>query len=65
MDDCCRILELALGAPAAGPLPITIGVLQIISTVELEVTAVYTASDGSGAGPSIDVEQIRPQVITG
>lgn len=63
MDDCCRILEMALGAPAAGPVPITIGILQIISTAELVVTAVYTASDGSRAAPSIDVEQIRPQVI--
>jgi hypothetical protein len=65
MDDCCRILERALGAPSAGPVPITIGILEIMSTVELEVTAVYTATGISGGPPSIDVEQIlaRPLVI--
>jgi hypothetical protein len=40
MDDCCRILEMALGAPPAGLVPITIGILEIISTAELAVTAV-------------------------
>ena len=63
MDDCCRILEMALGAPPAGAVPVTIGILEIVSTAELAVTAVYTASDGSGGAPSIDVEQIGPQVI--
>ena len=63
MDDCCRILEIGLGAPPAGPVPLTIGILEIVSTVELAVTAVYTASDGAGGAPSIDVEQIRPQAI--
>ena len=63
MDDCCRILEMALVAPPAGAVPVTIGILEIVSTAELAVTAVYTASDGSGGAPSIDVEQIGPQVI--
>jgi hypothetical protein len=65
MDDCCRILEMVLGAPPAGPVPLTLGILEIISTVELCVTAVYTASDGRGGAPSIDVKQIaaRPLVI--
>jgi hypothetical protein len=63
MDDCCRILEMALGAPPAGPVPITIGILEIISTVELAVTAVYTATGVAGGAPSIDVEEIRPQPI--
>jgi von Willebrand factor type A domain/Trypsin-like peptidase domain len=63
MDDCCRILDMALGAPPAGPVPITTGILEILSTVELAVTAVYTASDGAGGVPSIEVEQIRPHVI--
>ncbi len=64
MDDCCRILELALGAPPAGPVPLTIGILEVISTVQLSVTAVYTASDGSGAAPSIDVQPIGPRLLT-
>jgi hypothetical protein len=63
MDDCCRILELALGAPPAGPVPITIGILEIISNAELAVTAVYTASAGNGGAPSIDVEQIVPRLL--
>jgi hypothetical protein len=65
MDDCCRILELVLGAAPVGPAPLTLGILEITSTVELCVTAVYTASDGLGGAPSIDVKQIaaRPLVI--
>ncbi|HAT31552.1 MAG TPA: hypothetical protein DCW29_12080 [Janthinobacterium sp.] len=63
MDDCCRLTALLLGAPPAGPLPLTAGILEIISTVELNVTAVYTASDGGGA-PSIDVQQIVARTLT-
>lgn len=62
MDDCCRILELALGAPPAGPVPLTIGVLGIIATTEIVVTAVYTAASGE-SGPSIEVEQVKPQIL--
>lgn len=58
MDDCCRILELLLSAPPSGTVPLTLGILEILSTVELNVTAVYTATDGSGGAPSIDVKQI-------
>lgn len=64
MDDCCRILDLLLGAPPSGPVPLTIGILEVISTVELSVTAVYTATDGRGGAPSIDVQQIGVKVIT-
>jgi len=64
MDDCCRVLELALGAPPAGPVPITIGILEIISTAELAVTAVFTASGHNGGQPSIDVAQIPPHILT-
>ncbi|MGH9665012.1 MAG: hypothetical protein ACRD9L_11365, partial [Bryobacteraceae bacterium] len=39
MDDCCRILQQLLGAPPSGPVPLTIGILEIVSTVELSVTA--------------------------
>ena len=58
MSDCCRILELVLGAVPAGPVPLTIGFIEIVSTVELEVTAVYTAGAGAGA-PSISVNRIE------
>ena len=63
MDDCCRILEMALGAPPAGPIPLTLGVLEIIATAEIAVTAVYTAASGD-SGPSIKVEQVKPQILT-
>jgi hypothetical protein len=63
MDDCCHLLETLLGAPPPSSVPLTIGILEIISTVQLNVTAVYTASDGNGGRPSIDVEQVTPKVI--
>ncbi len=63
MDDCSRILEMALGAPPAGPVPLTIGILEIIATAEIVVTAVYTAASGD-SGPSIEVEQVKPQILT-
>ena len=64
MDDCCRLQQLLFGAPASGPMPLTIGILEIVSTVDLAVTAVYTASDGEGRAPSIDVQQIATKVMT-
>ena len=64
MDDCCRVLELLLGAKPAGATPITLGILEIVSLVELSVTAVYTAADLAGGRTSIDVETISPKVST-
>jgi hypothetical protein len=64
MSDCCRILELVLGATPAGPVPLTIGFLEIVSTVELDVTAVYTASGGTGSTPSISVNRIAARPLT-
>lgn len=63
MDDCCRISELLLGAPAQGRAPLSIGFLEIVSPVALSVTAVYTASAAEGGPVSIDVQQIaaRPR----
>jgi hypothetical protein len=58
MDDCCRIAALLLGAAPAATLPLTVGFIEIISTEELAVTAVYTATDLKGGSLSIDVEQI-------
>jgi hypothetical protein len=60
MDDCCRIAELLLGAAPGGPLPLTIGFLEIVTNQELAVSAVYTASDAKSGSLSIDVEQVRP-----
>jgi hypothetical protein len=64
MDDCCRLAELLFGAMPSGPVPLTIGILEIISTVQLSVTAVYTASDGGGGAPSIDVKQVDGHTLT-
>ena len=61
MDDCCRLSELLLGAVPQGPVPLSIGFLEIVSPVELSVTAVYTVTGQGGGSPSIDVEQIGPK----
>jgi hypothetical protein len=58
MDDCCRLAELLLGAPSDSTLPITIGVLEIISRHPLSITAVYTVTDAKSGSVSMDVEQI-------
>jgi hypothetical protein len=63
MDDCCRIAELLLGAAAQGPAPLTIGFLEIVSPVELSITAVYTATGSNGKNVSIDVEQIEAKIV--
>ena len=55
MDDCCRIAELLYGAVPGSGLPATVGFLHIVSDVELQVTAVYTATDPHGNGPSVAV----------
>lgn len=62
MDDCCRLAELLLGA-TTDSLPLTIGFLEIISPVELSVTAVYTATDADSHAISIDVEQIDAKKV--
>lgn len=61
MDDCQRLVELHYGAPAEGKLPLTIGFLEIVSTQQLVVTAVYTATGVEG-GLNIDVETVQPIV---
>lgn len=60
MDDCCRLLELLLGASPIAPAPLTISLLEIVSEVELGVTAVYTATDHNGRSTAIDVQTVRP-----
>ncbi len=63
MDDCQRISELLLGAVPAVDLPITIGFLEIVSSHELDVTAVYTSSDLKSRSISMDVERIEGRKI--
>jgi hypothetical protein len=63
MDDCCRLAELLFGATPTGSLPLTIGFLEIVSPVELSITAVYTATDAESRTLSIDVEQIDAKKV--
>jgi hypothetical protein len=58
MDDCCRLQELLLGAVVEGDVPLTTGVLEIVSPVELAVTVVYTTGDGG-----IDVQRIEARIV--
>lgn len=66
MDDCC-LLSDKLGLKSG---KMSIGYLQIVSSLELNVTAVYTASlPGGGLPPtggsiSIDVETIAGRKFT-
>jgi len=59
MDDCCRLGELLFGSPPQVRQPLSLGFLEIVSTAELAVTAVYTATDLEGRSVSLDVEQIQ------
>lgn len=59
MDDCCRIGDLLIGGKPSSSMPLTIGILEIVSSVELQITAVYTVSDLKSGRVSIDVEQIK------
>lgn len=61
MDDCCRIGELLFGAPRQTAGPLTIGFLEILSPVELQVTAIYTVTNPASGSTSIDVETIQPR----
>ncbi len=62
MDDCCRIAELLYGAVPGSGMPATVGFLHIVSDVELQVTAVYTATDPHGNGLSVAVEPVAGQL---
>jgi len=58
MDDGCKISEMLFdSAPPAGQ-PLNVGFLEIVSGVELKVTAVYTATDLESRSVSIDVEEV-------
>jgi hypothetical protein len=62
MDDCCRLAEMLFGA-TTDSRALTIGFLEIISPVELSVTAVYAATDADSNAVSIDVEQINAKKV--
>ncbi|MGH9719594.1 MAG: hypothetical protein ACRD8O_05240, partial [Bryobacteraceae bacterium] len=59
MDDCCRLGELLFGAAQSGATPLTIGILEIISPQELNVTAVYSVAGLASGAVDMDVEQVR------
>ncbi|QUP53621.1 VWA domain-containing protein [Ralstonia syzygii] len=63
MVDCCWLAELLLGARPETSIPLTMGILEIVSTIELSVSAVYTATDASGSAPSISVQQVEARVL--
>ncbi len=48
MDDCCRITELLFGAPVNG---LTIGLLEIVASQDVAVTAVYTTNTSLNVVP--------------
>ncbi len=59
MDDCCHFAEKLQFNPAQ----LNIGFLELVSTVELNVVAVYTATDLKSGGISIEVETIGVRQI--
>jgi hypothetical protein len=60
-DDCLRLHELLHEAVADEPLSIYF--LEIVSPVELTITAVYTANDLRGVSVSLDVVQVEGKKI--
>jgi hypothetical protein len=54
MDDCCRITELLFGAPVDG---LNIGLLEIIASRDVSVTAVYTTDT------SLDVTPVEGRAV--
>jgi hypothetical protein len=60
-DDCLRLHELLHEVPTDEPLSIYF--LELVSPVELTVTAVYTANDLRGVSVSLDVVQVEGKKI--
>jgi hypothetical protein len=54
MDDCCGLTEKLKLTPGR----LNVGFLELVSNVELNVVAVYTATDLKSESVSIDVETI-------
>lgn len=69
MDDCYRVSELLYGGPFF-PMPLTIGFIEFLSPIELDVVAVYTTSDTTTtatgfprSSPAMEVEYIQPKLV--
>ncbi len=60
-DDCFRIHEILHDSP--GDEPLSIYFLEIVSPVELTVTAVYTANDLRGVSVDLEVVQVQGMQI--
>ena len=54
---------MMLGAPSEGPLPLYIGLLEILSTQPIAVTAVYTTTGDGATAPAIEVVQVDSRVV--
>ena len=61
-DDCIRLAELA-GYPNPTILPISMGFFEIVSSHEINVTAVYTVTDINGASTDIEVVPIQGKQV--
>jgi hypothetical protein len=59
MDDCYRLAELLYGSPPPQPLPLTIGFLEIVSTLPLAIDAVYTVTDRERRSVAIEVTRVE------
>ncbi len=59
MDDCCRLGELLFGGLPPSQAPLTIGILELVSTQELSVTAVYSVTNEASGAVDLDVKQIK------
>jgi hypothetical protein len=59
MDDCCRFAEKLQFNPAH----LNIGFLEILSNVELNVVAVYTATDLKSNSIAIELETINARKL--
>jgi hypothetical protein len=61
-DDCFRLHELLHEAPPTDE-PLSVFFLEIVSPVELTVTAVYTANDLRGVSVDLEVVQVEGKQI--
>jgi hypothetical protein len=59
MDDCCNFSEKL----KADPGHLTIGFLELVSSVELNVVSLYTATDLRSNVVSIDFETVRERLV--
>jgi hypothetical protein len=69
MDDCNRIWALLFGGAPPNPMPLLIGYLTVLSPVDLDVDAVYTAlapgnAGALGQGISEQVVRVPGKVVT-